>query len=217
MTYTPTRFLPLAQSVARGFARDWPGIDQEELYAELSLKLVENRAFFEKTTGNLNGAVGAYLRKDATRYCAKERYRAVYGTPHYLYGSDEVAALLEIYYQPRDAWAEAGPTVVYGRELARDGQSTVTALVDMDKAYPGLTDTQRGRLEADWEYGHQEAAKRAGKSLAAWSMAHSRAVARLRDLMNNDRLNAVESHTGPGARRAMSNEAVRAQQATTTN
>ena len=209
MSYDPTDFLNLARSVARGFARDWPGIDQDDLNGELSLKLVEKRSFFEKTTGNLNGTVGAYLRKYAMEYCAKERYRAVYGTPHYLYGSEEVSALLESYYLPRDAWADAGTTVQYGREKAKDGQSTVTALVDLDRAYQGLTDTQRDTLRADWEYGPQEAANRAGKSLATWSRAHSRAVVRLRDLMNNDRLTAIDAHNGPGARKPMSNEAAR--------
>lgn len=209
MTYTPTEFLPLAKAVARGFARDWPGIDQDDLTAELSLKLVEKAPFFEKTTGNLNGTVGAYLRKYAATYCAKERYRAVYGTPHYLYGSEEVAALLESYYLPREAWAEAGATVQYGREKARDGQSTVTALVDLDNGYQGLTEAQAATLRSNWEYGPQEAADRAGKSLASWSRAHWRAVGRLRDLMNNERLTALDAHTGPGARKRMSNEAAR--------
>ena len=120
-----------------------------------------------------------------------------------------MSALLESYYLPREAWAEAGTTVQYGREKARDGQSTVTALVDLDKGYQGLTDTQRDTLRASWEYGPQEAAQRAGKSLAAWSRAQSRAVVRLRDLMNNERLTAIDSHNGPGARKPMSNEAAR--------
>jgi hypothetical protein len=210
LSYDPSDYVSLARSVARGFARDWPGIDADDLHGELSLKLVEKRHFFEKTTGNLNGAVGAYLRKYAAGYCAKERYRAVYGTPHYMYGTDEVAALLESYYLPRDAWAEVGPVVTYGREKVRDGQSTVTALVDVDRAYEGLTGPQADTLRDNWEHGPQEAANRAGKSLAAWSMAHSRAVTRLRDLMNNERLNAIGSHNGPGARKAMSNSAARA-------
>jgi DNA-directed RNA polymerase specialized sigma24 family protein len=205
MSYNPEDFVSLARSVARSFARDWPGIDADDLHGELNLKLVEKRHFFEKTTGNLNGAVGAYLRKYATEYCAKERYRAVYGTPHYMYGTDEVAVLLEVYYLPRDAWAEASPTATYGREKTRDGRSMVTALIDVDKAYQGLTEAQASTLRDDWEHGPQEAAKRNDKSLATWSRAHSRAVMRLRDLMNNERLIAIDAHDGPGARKRMSN------------
>ncbi|MFE1095865.1 hypothetical protein [Streptomyces smyrnaeus] len=210
MTYNPTEYLPLAKSIARRFAADWPGIDADDLYGELSLKIVENQRYLSKAD-NANAATAALLRKKAAEYCATERNRALFGTSHYLYGAEEVAALVDVFYLPRDAWGEAAPIeVMGGREKARDGQDTVTGLVDVSAGMERLSEAQRGTIREVWEHGQAEAARRAGQTASTFSRAYWRAIGALTVAMNTNRVRRTDDHDGPGSRTAMSNESARA-------
>ncbi|MFF4818064.1 hypothetical protein ACFY2K_26165 [Kitasatospora sp. NPDC001309] len=212
--FDPVDYLPLAKSVSRSYARDWPGIDADDLFGHLSLKLVERRFYFEKSE-HRNATVSALLRKEAARYCGKERGKALYGTADYLYSNSEVEQILENVFQPADEWGQQsrnGAVLAdwsHGVERGRDGTGYVDAVIDARGAFKGLTEAQADTLRADWVYGPSEAAQRAGKSLAAWSMAHSRAVTRLRDLMNGSRMKRTADHDGPGSRKAVSNSQAR--------
>ncbi|WP_149030298.1 hypothetical protein [Kitasatospora sp. MBT66] len=214
MDFNPTDFLPLAKSVARSFARDWPGIDADDLYGELSLKLVEKSASFAKTD-NTNAAVAVSLRRFATEYCGKERGRALHGSADYLYSATEVEVIMNSMFLPADEWGQqtrAGallPDWSQGAHKGRDGMGHVDAVLDARAAWERLPEAARAVLRDGWAYGPTASAEAAGTSLATWSKRHSRAVEKLRDSMNTNRLRRGQDHSGPGSRQAISNNQAR--------
>jgi DNA-directed RNA polymerase specialized sigma24 family protein len=213
--FDPVEYLPLARTVSRSFARDWPGIDADDLFGHLSLKLVEKRHSFARSE-KTNAVVAVSLRKLATEYCGKERGRALHGSAGYMYSASEVEVVLESMFLPADEWGQqtrAGamlPEWSQGTDRSRDGMGHVDSVLDARAAWQRLPEAARETLRDGWALGPSEAALRAGKSLATWSKSHSRAVERLRDAMNSNRLRRDQEHQGPGSRRTLSASQARA-------
>ncbi|WP_034088752.1 hypothetical protein [Streptacidiphilus albus] len=196
----------MAKATAARFARNWPGIDADDLFGHLSLMLVEKRTILGKAE-NINAATSALLRKVATEYCGKERGRALYGTADYLYSTEEVDEIVSRVFLPPDDWGQAGRAgaCLENDTKARDGMDHVTAVVDARQAWPRLPEASRQVIRDNWAHGPSAAAARSSVTLAAWSMRHGRAIRKLRDLMNTSRLTRTQDHDGPGSRKALSN------------
>lgn len=191
-------------------AYKWSALDWEEIYAELSLKLVERRAFIRRSD-NPHGAAVALMRREAAMYASNERTRAIHGTAQYLYGTDETAVMLDSFLRHIDQWEEGAPTFALdGGGHARDGMNYVTGLTDVSRAWDGLHDAAREVLYRVTTIGAAETAALEGTALKTVQRRYKRALGTLTDRMNAARVNQENDHEGPGARRAMSNATARA-------
>ncbi|MFI6609262.1 RNA polymerase sigma factor [Streptomyces sp. NPDC050507] len=206
--FDPTEFLDDARRVARTTAYQWPGIDAEDLTGELSLKLVENSRSFAKAE-NARALVNASLKRWAGDYCRQERVRAMQGTAHYLYGTDEAGELLAAFFLCHDAWPDASSGQWPPGEKGKDGSGQTTAVVDVGRAWEQLSDTDRTTLYTVHNAGYEAAAETAGVTSRTLRVRYSRALGTLTERMNFSRAGRAAQYEGTGARSALSNAQAR--------
>src|SRR5438445_10421584 len=90
----------MAESIGRSVAREYPGLDAEDLSSEALVVLMEKSNLL---VGKEAGYVHTVLLEAATSYAAKERYEYMLGTSSYVYRPVEVRAILqEVYWNPAE-------------------------------------------------------------------------------------------------------------------
>lgn len=93
--------MEMAESIGRSVAREYPGIDAEDLSSEALVVLMEKA---DRLKGKDGGYIHTVLMEAATSYAAKERYQYMVGTSSYVYRPSEVRALLAGAYWRPDSW-----------------------------------------------------------------------------------------------------------------
>lgn len=187
----------LAKSVARGVARDFPGVEHDDIAQEIILKVLEAPRSFQ---GVDESGLRRVLRKIGTMYAAEERYAYTINSAQYVYTPSEVRGLLEVFFLDR---SELNPPTKELPVVRVEAGGIVVALWDMDFAWSRIDDDERDVLARRYRDGETPANSsgerkridRAIESMTRW----------LNIKVNTpvDRL----THVGPGSRTAQTNAA----------
>ncbi|MEU9871129.1 hypothetical protein AB0C87_25195 [Actinomadura sp. NPDC048021] len=180
----------MAAQAGRKIAREYPGIEAEDIAFEALTRLYESA---ERLRGATKDYLYGVLESEGLKYAAKERYDYILFSSQYVYTPREIKAILEhAYYDPT---ARDVPTRKDDWLSAEIGPGTVgISLVDIDIAMEKIKPSYRSILERRFLHGedvHRETVARAVESL-------TQVVNRLvnRKGFSND---------GPGSRTALSN------------
>ncbi|MEU5878207.1 hypothetical protein [Spirillospora sp. NPDC047279] len=131
------KLIELANRVGRDVARQYPGLEAEDLASEALTRFQEKLPRMSDDVGV--SYVYRVLERDAARYAAAVRYDYVISTSQYVYTPREVRALLkELYFDPaawdvptgKDDWLSAE---ISGRAI---GISLMDLRVGMDRIKP---------------------------------------------------------------------------------
>lgn len=191
---THEKVMGMARRVGRETAREYPGIEAEEITDEALTRFYAKAHHLTDVT---EGYAYRVLERDAFTYAAEVRYRKIIETSQYVYTPREVKALLEhVYYDP-SAWDV--PTGKDDRLSAEiDRKSIGISLMDLKDAMGRIRPEYRRTIEKRYYLGddiHPQSLSRAVEAL-------TRSV------------NRISARTGqaddcPGSRTAMSNSRAR--------
>ncbi|MEU7096035.1 hypothetical protein [Kitasatospora aureofaciens] len=182
----------LAQRVGRNYARQWPGIDADDISGEILLRLVESPAIlndFKEKPAVLTSIMG----KIARSYCSAERYFFTVSSARYLYTPKEIRGFLTHAYWDESLRETSVPTGPEDRTALLTWQNVCIALWDIDSAFSTLSAVDRARLTLRFRDGQEYATDAARKAV-------DRAIDTLTQRVN-ERINRVPiDHDGPGSR-----------------
>jgi hypothetical protein len=183
--------MELANKVGHKIAREYPGIDADDIASEALSRLATKAPKLDNPSA---GYVYRVLERDAGAYAAKVRYERVISTSQYVYTPREIRALLaEVYYDPT-CWDV--PQAKDDRLSAEiNGRTIGIALMDIKAALERIKPEYAQTIEN--RYGHGD------------ETIHRQKVARAVDSLTMA-VNRIAAKTGradnrPGARTAMSN------------
>lgn len=179
----------MAKEVSWAVHRKSPGVEQADIESAILLEIVEVCADMRDPSA---GRVEAILRKAATIYAAKERYRMMLETSQYIYTSKEVRALLKTYWDPMSWDVPTGRDDYLQAEVER--RVAGVSLIDLQSCMDGLKVNHRRNLERKFR-DNQEVD----------TQLVYRAVDALVRALNRNVVQKTKDHNGPGARRAMTN------------
>lgn len=181
----------IASQVGDRVAREFPGIESEDVAQEVIARIFENHNFPEAFDPDY---LYMAMYKEGKAYALKERYDYILSTSQYLYRPDEVRALLEeVYFQPS---SQDVPTAKDDRVSADISSGTVFAsLLDIQEAWKKIPRNHSDILLR--KYADGEAIED--------TKAVTRAIDALTRAMNIHINRSGDEHVGPGSRRAMSN------------
>lgn len=181
----------LANKVGVRVARDFPGVEPDDIAAE-ALFEISKKAKSLKTDDP--GYIYKVMEGDARRYASKERYDYMLLTAQYIYTPREVRALLaEAFFDPA-MWD--APSAKDDRLSATvSGKTIVASLMDIKDALAKMPARHRDTIVSYFRNGEEQPNK----------MRVTRAVDSLTRFMNRALNVAPEGQEGPGTRRVMSN------------
>jgi DNA-directed RNA polymerase specialized sigma24 family protein len=178
----------LADKAGRQIAREYPGIDAEDVAQAALLGLYE-----DKPKRKEPAYIYKILLRHARIFAAKERYSYVVGTSNYLYRTKEVRKILEhAYFQSSAHEVPAGADDRLSAEVG--GDSIFVSVLDIDEAWKKLSKAQSTALTRKFANGEDVESK------SVW-----RAVEALTRHLNGHVNQGIEAHEGPGSRKAISN------------
>lgn len=183
----------LADKVAKSKAREYPGIEAEDIRQEILVRVLESP---DSLTGFGGGALRRTFEAVATRYCATERYRYTFHSGQYVYTPDEVRALFEEAFYDPGAWEH--PPVKESYELSITSGGVVVALWDLREAFGALKPAEKEVIEARYRNGFtltETERKRCNRAIDSATRILNRRITE----------KSTAPHNGPGARRAISN------------
>jgi hypothetical protein len=184
----------MAESVGRSVARDYPGVDAEDISAEALTKLMDNRP---KADDPSAGYVKRILQRYGATYAATQRYQRIVETSQYIYTPNEIKALLEHCYYDPAAWdVPTGKDDWLSAEI--DGRSIGISLMDITVGMEKIKAEYRSALEKKFYLGEDVHHQRVTRALDSLTRAINRIVAK-----------TGKGDGGPGSRNAMSNSKAR--------
>ncbi|MFC9974326.1 hypothetical protein ACFVH6_25825 [Spirillospora sp. NPDC127200] len=144
--------MEMAAKVGRRIARDYPGVEADDIASAALLALAERVDILPADHGA--GYVYKLLEKAGRTHAAQERYERVIGTSQYIYTPQEVRALLqEAYYDP-SAWDT--PSRKDDWLSAEISEGTVgISLMDIKSAMDRISPQQREVLNARFGRGEE--------------------------------------------------------------
>jgi hypothetical protein len=189
---TTDEVMELAAKVGKRVAREYPGIEADDIASEALRQLVDKA---ESLNCDDEPYIYKVLYNDGVRYAAKERYDYMISTSKYVYQPKEVRALLEEAYWVPSMWDV--PSAKDDWMTATVSGATVgVSLIDIQEAWKNLkpdhADTLLRKFRDDLEVADRKSVTRAVDALTRFM---------------NYRANRPTDHEGPGAREAMSNAA----------
>lgn len=185
---------------AKRIARDWPGIDAEDIAQEMVLKVCENwDASLKDQDGPTRRRMALGLAElRGKQYAAGERYEYQQSTSEWIYTPQEVRGLLAEYFLI-DGWEDAPRRPNRTETVAADGVSV--ALMDIRKAYEAAPERDQTLIMRAYQ-SHESLPDTDYRALR-------RAVDRLAQALNRKvteaQAFAAAVHDGPGSRKAVSN------------
>lgn len=180
--------IEMAEAIGRSVAREYPGVEAEDLSSEALVVLMEK---YPLLVGKDAGYIHRVLMEAATSHAAKERYEYMLGTSAYIYRPSEVRALLkEVYWSP-DLWeVPSGKDDYLSATVSAD--TVFVSVLDIQQAWSSLKRAYTDVLTRVFRDGHEPG--------------HSQEVTRAIDALTrqlNWRVNRGRDHEG--SRTAMSN------------
>lgn len=188
---TAEEVVQMANRAGRRVAREYPGIEAEDIAEEALTRLYERAERLRSATADHLYSV---LEGEGVKYAAKERYDFILYSSQYVYTPKEVRAILEhAYYDPT---ARDVPTEKDDWLSADIGKGTVgVSLMDIDVAMDRIKPRERKLLKRRFYLGEE----------ITDTKAVTRAVDSLTRVVNRLVYQKGFSDDGPGSRRAMSN------------
>jgi hypothetical protein len=182
----------LALRVGKKMARQWPGIDAEDMSQEALTALVERPEILADFPENV-ALVTALMGRVAGSYASRERYDFTVRSARYLYTPAEIRGLLTHAYWDQSLRETSVPTGPDDRTSLVVHENICIALWDLDAAFESIDGVDRLRLirrfRDEEEYPTQAARK-----------ACDRAVDTLTQRVNEHINRTPADHDGPGSR-----------------
>ncbi|WP_170026629.1 hypothetical protein [Actinomadura oligospora] len=183
--------MKMASRVGRDVARQYPGIEAEDIASEAVTRFLEKA----KRIGDAEAAyVYRVLERDAAAYAAKLRYDYVISTSQYVYTPREVRALLAEVYFDASAWdVPTGKDDWLSAEI--EGRSIGISLMDLRVGMDRIKPEYRSILERRFYHGDDSMHRKdVTRAIDALTRAVNRIAARI-----------GRSDEGPGSRTVISN------------
>jgi DNA-directed RNA polymerase specialized sigma24 family protein len=203
MSNTFSELLPIVEQASRSVARDYPGVDADDIYQELCVFVLENERYLkpEETAGTRY-----ILYRAAHIYARKERAAGLFASVQYDYRPSDVRAILETAFSEPEMWLDAQvPDDAVSRKTS--GVDGLDVTLDVRNALRELSPVDHGAIFGRYADGVvPEAGSAERKRL-------DRAVHRLTEAVNTftlDRTEAMAMRGHPGSRRVISNATARA-------
>lgn len=193
------RLTRAANQAARGLAKDWPGIDRDDIRSEIISTMAGQSASLAKLDDK--GLFHA-ARRVGRGYCGRERYAYTWHSAQYVYTPAEVRALFATAFFEPELWEQL-PRPGDGVTIEADG--IVVALWDLSDIYDRLSPDHKVVVAKRYERGEalNEAERR------RLSRAIDEVCRRLNRRVPTGGSTPVD-HDGPGARKAVRNSAAQA-------
>lgn len=191
--FEASEWLPLANSVAGEFARKFPATEREDIFGELSLRLVESGEEVHDRAEHPAALLKTWLRERALQYCQSARSQMLAYTTQYTYRPDDVRRMLDVWIESRENWEGASVVPVDARSKDPVHRSTdaVDVLSDVSRAFYSndVSLSQREALIYGATYGQdwQAIADERGGTPEAHRSAFRRAVDQLTFALNAGR------------------------------
>lgn len=190
----------IAKDAARKVARNYPGIDPDDIEQTIYAKVLERQGTFARI-GYTNAALFSIFNKYGTEYANNERVAAYNFSDQYHYTAKEVRALCSEALFDRDAFMAR--IEAQDERLTADPEEVLARVLDLQDAFNNASDADKAVLVSRFVEGIPP------KS-SAESMALSRAIDRLALSINIGRSKRRQAHDGPGSRKAISNTTAQA-------
>lgn len=190
---TTEQVMDLATKVGRSVARDYPGVDAEDIASEALTRLMTDGI---KESDPTPDYVFAVLNRHGRAYAAKERYDFIIGTAQYVYTPREIRALMETCYFDPNAWtAPTGKEDYLSAEIG--GNSIVCSLIDIKTAMGNIKPAYKRVIERRFYEGDDSMHRKdVTRAIDALTRSVNRIVSRhgyaaeglgSREVMSNDR------------------------------
>jgi hypothetical protein len=193
---------------ARQAANAYGGkFDVDDIAQAISLDMMTNPTRYKSIRGSLFMVI---LKRSGIRYCAEESARYLAFSEQYIYSSEEVKELLDLFYRP-ESWPNglAQPVIsdeesleeFQGRlEEWNNATKLIIDMMDIEYAISKVSEAQRRVIIKRY----RDKEKLANKYE---SNKHSEAIKYLTSHINQRMISRVvgNGHEGPGARRVISN------------
>lgn len=203
MTHSETfisSLLPTLERQAKRFARDWPGIEADDIQQEMALCIVERFENIKDHPDLRNLALGL-ASKAATAYCSGERYFYQASSAEWIYTPKEVREVLAEHYFNSLSWHDAPKKRDPDQRLLGDGISI--ALMDVQNAMEALPERDQALICATFDAGQPVR--------GSDKMRLSRAIDKMAKFLNrgiSERFDHSD-HDGPGSRESLTNTQAR--------
>lgn len=137
--------------ISRTIAREYDGIDAEDIAQEIYLYAVANSASISKTTEKQAG-IDALLERAGRIYAEKERQAYMFHSSTWVYTPKEVRALFEEAFFEQSMWENA-PQKDDGTKISAN--NVVVFLWDMSQALDSLSHEDQLVIHKRFEYGEE--------------------------------------------------------------
>ncbi|MGI5245459.1 hypothetical protein [Dactylosporangium sp. CA-139066] len=203
MSDTLMTLLPVIESASRAVAREYPGVDSDDVYQSLCVWVLENASYLK--TDEVAGC--RYILYRAAHIIArKERTEALQSCVQYDYTPADVRKILETAFDDSETWLKAH-VPADGASLKATGMDGIEVTLDIRAAVAELGEGDASAIFSRYADGIvPEAGSAERKRL-------DRAVHKLTELVNTYSVSQAEAlamRGHPGSRRAMSNAAAQA-------
>ncbi len=136
-----TRLMPSVEKVARGFARNYPGCEMDDIAQEIWVHLATYWGSFAKAN-DIDGMVINAAQKIAFGYCQGEVLDFELHSAQYIYTNKDVRSLFEeVYFEP-SAW-ETVPGPEVKSLCVTDSNGVTVALWDLREVFDSLSETDQ--------------------------------------------------------------------------
>lgn len=193
---------------ARQAANAYGGkFDVDDIAQAISLDMMTNPTRYKSIRGSLFMVI---LKRSGVRYCAEESARYLAFSEQYIYSSEEVKDLLDLYYRP-ESWPNGlsqpviteDETLVEFQERLEEWNNATKLVIDMmdiEYAIAKVSEAQRRVIVKRYRDKEKLANKYEQNK-------HAEAIKYLTAHINQRMISRVigNGHEGPGSRRAISN------------
>ncbi|WP_328691423.1 hypothetical protein OHA74_20850 [Streptomyces phaeochromogenes] len=194
MEFELNEWLLYAKKVAKSFAYQFQGIDEDDIFQEMAILLYTKEEQL-KATARTDSYVKKCLQNISWNYCMKERGSTIFYTDQYDYRPESVRLLLEQYYA-----GSAGKVTVPEEMKTVHKDDDLAVYGDISRVVDELSETHQEALENKYMMGIDP-------ETAAERKALSRAVSRVTQVLNENKKTATREYEGTGSRKAVSNAA----------
>lgn len=181
-------WLDYSKKVARSFARSFPGIDEDDIYQEMAILLIEKGEAIA-AQGTRDSYIKRALQNVCYNYCMKERDAVLFYSDQYDYRPETVRSLLVQYYS-----GDAKTLFVPDDAKSVRGDDNLAMYGDVSRAVEMLPESHQEALERKYAWGYEAETPAERKAL-------SRAVTRLTKVLNENKVKAEREYNGPVVKR----------------
>lgn len=189
-----TLYRQLAGQAARRVARDYPGVEPDDIEQAIYVKALENADSFARLNYGPHALFVTFI-KYGTSYANDERVSALHFSDQYHYTAREVRTLCGAALFDREAFlAHVEQT---GGMIGSDPEEVIARTLDLQHAYDSLPERQREMVRTSF-LGTTTLSGAQRKEV-------TRIINRLTVNINVSRSKGRSNHTGIGARKVISN------------